>query len=232
VIRYRIVAPGCTLVAEAVTAMFAAAAGVGGGVGLPLVLVVGVGVGVGVAGLVALTTLPALPGLLPLAEPVPVTVGVGVGELAALVAAGELAGAVAEAELAAWVSVALAVPEAAGDAEADGELAARAVHVAPLVMTKRPVARPTVTGRECGDRMRTPCLLWLSRLENIPFGTVCHSEGSRCLLVTTAPIRHQNRHSTPPLRHTSPRIASASSRASRPRAAPGLVVSRPNSPTV
>ncbi len=35
---------------------------------------------------------------------------------------------------------------------------ARAVPVTPLEITKRPVARPSVTGRACADRMRTPCL--------------------------------------------------------------------------
>jgi hypothetical protein len=211
------VAPGCTLVAEAVTLMSAAAAGVGvgvgvgvevgGGVALPVLPVLGVGVGVGVAGVVALITLPL---------PVGVGVGVGVAEVAAAVGVGEL--------VAATVAVELAGPEAAGDADADGDVAASAVPLTPLVMTNRPVARPTVTGRECAERMRTPCLSWLSRLKNILSGSVCHPGGSRCFLVTTAPIRHQNRHSTPPLRHTSPRIAAASSQASRPHVALGPVV--------
>jgi hypothetical protein len=179
------VAPGWTLVAEAVTAM--SATGLGVGVGVALVLVDGVGVGVGVAaGLVALTALPV--------GPVPVTVGVAVGELALAVgelaaAAGELAAAVAE--LVALTAAELTVPDADADAVAGGEVEASAVPVTPLVMTKRPVARPTVTGRECADRMRTPCLSWLSRLESILAGMLCQSGGSRCFLVVRASIRHQ-----------------------------------------
>jgi hypothetical protein len=179
------VAPGWTLVAEAVTAMSAT----GLGVGVALVLVDGVGVGVGVAaGLVALTVLPA--------GPVPVAVGVAVGELAVAVgelaaAEGELAAAVVE--LVALTAAELTVPDADADAEtvAGGEVEARAVPVTPLVMTKRPVARPTVTGRECADRMRAPCLSWLSRLESVLAGMLCQSGGSRCFLVARASIRHQ-----------------------------------------
>jgi hypothetical protein len=38
-------------------------------------------------------------------------------------------------------------------------VAARAEVVMPLEITKMPVAKPSVTGRECADRMRTtPCL--------------------------------------------------------------------------
>ena len=37
-------------------------------------------------------------------------------------------------------------------------VAPRAVPATPLEITKRPVARPSVTGRACADRMRTPCL--------------------------------------------------------------------------
>lgn len=37
-------------------------------------------------------------------------------------------------------------------------VAARADVVMPLDTTKMPVAKPSVTGRECADRMRTPCL--------------------------------------------------------------------------
>lgn len=179
-------APGWTLVAEAVTAM--SATGLGVGVGVALVLVDGVGVGVGVAaGFVALTVLPV--------GPVPVAVGVAVGELAVAVgelaaAAGELAAAVVElvavaveGELVALVAAELTVPDADAEAVAGGEVEARAVPVTPLVMTKRPVARPTVTGRECADRMRTPCLSWLSRLESVLAGMLCQSGGSRCLLV-------------------------------------------------
>ena len=183
-------APGWTLVAEAVTAM--SATGLGVGVGVALVLVDGVGVGVGVAaGFVALAVLPV--------GPVPVAVGelaVAVGELA--VAVGELAAAVVElvavaveGELVALVAAELTVPDADAEAVAGGEVEARAVPVTPLVMTKRPVARPTVTGRECADRMRTPCLSWLSRLESVLAGMLCQSGGSRCLLVVRGSIRHQ-----------------------------------------
>jgi hypothetical protein len=173
-------------VAEAVTAMSATALWVG--VGVALVLVEGVGVGVGVAaGVVALIVAPVGP------VPVPVAVGVAVGELA--VAVGELAAAVvelgawaADGELVALVAAELIVPDADADADAetvadgvvaDGVVVARAVPVTPLVMTKRPVARPTVTGRECADRMRTPCLLWLSRRESVLAVMLCQSGGSR-----------------------------------------------------
>jgi hypothetical protein len=54
------------------------------------------------------------------------------------------------------VAEALAEPEATGAAAAGGEPAAMAVPVTPVVMTNRPVARPTVTGRECADRISTP----------------------------------------------------------------------------
>jgi hypothetical protein len=95
-----------------------------------------------------------------------VLVGVGAGVVEAAVALGELAAWVALGELAASVAVAaweaVAVPEAAAEAVAVGEAAASAVPVTPLETMKRPVARPTVTGRECADRMRTPCL-WLLR---------------------------------------------------------------------
>ena len=52
----------------------------------------------------------------------------------------------------------LDAPVLDGVTEADGVVAAMAVPVIPLEITKRPVARPSVTGRACGDRMRTPCL--------------------------------------------------------------------------
>ncbi len=53
----------------------------------------------------------------------------------------------------------LDAPVADGMAVADGEAAARAVPLIALETTKIPVAaRPSVTGRACGDRMRTPCL--------------------------------------------------------------------------
>jgi hypothetical protein len=153
-------------VAEAVTAM--SATGLGVGVALVLVEGVGVGVGVGVA-----------------------AVGVALGELA--VAVGELAAGVVElgawaavGELVALVAAELTVPDADAEMEtvadgvvADGVVVARAVPVTPLVMTKRPVARPTVTGRECADRMRTPCLSWISRRESVLAEMLCQSGGSR-----------------------------------------------------
>jgi hypothetical protein len=189
------------LAAEAVTAMFAV--GAGGGVVLPEPVGVGVGVGVDVGGSVALTELPPEPE--PLLEPVLLGVGVGVALVAGSLALGELA----LGELDAWVAVALleaeelaaaeelAVEElveradADGLADADGETAAMAVPVTPLVITNRPVARPTVTGRECADRMRTPCLWLLSRLENVPFRTVCQSGCLGWLLIACVSIRHK-----------------------------------------
>ena len=218
--------------AEAVTAM--SAAGLGVGVGVALVLVEGVGVGVGVAaGVVALFVAPV--------GPVPVAVGVAVGELA--VADGELAAVVelgawaAEGELLALVAAELTVPDADAETVADavlldGVVVARAVPVTPLVMTKRPVARPTVTGRECADRMRTPCLSWLSRRESVLAGMLCQFGGSRCLLGVRASIRHQYQRPMPPLRHTSPHIVSASLPSVTSARAAGLVITRPNSPTV
>jgi hypothetical protein len=189
------------LAAEAVTAMFAV--GAGGGVVLPEPVGVGVGVGVDVGGSVALTELPPEPE--PLLEPVLLGVGVGVALVAGSLALGELA----LGELDAWVAVGLleaeelaaaeelAVEElveradADGLADADGETAAMAVPVTPLVITNRPVARPTVTGRECADRMRTPCLWLLSRLENVPFRTVCQSGCLGWLLIVCVSIRHK-----------------------------------------
>lgn len=51
------------------------------------------------------------------------------------------------------------VAVAVGAAVAVGVAAARAVPLIPLEMTKIPVAaRPSVTGRACGDRMKAPCL--------------------------------------------------------------------------
>ncbi len=214
-IRNSTVPPAWTLVAEAVTVT--SAAGVAGGLVLPEPVGVGVGVGVEVGGSVALTELPPEPELLE--EPVLLGVGVGVG--VALVV-----GPLALGELDAWVADALleaaevaAADEAAdeavdeleelaeradgdGLADADGETEAMAVPVTPLVITNRPVARPTVTGRECADRMRTPCLWLLSRLENVPFRTLCRSERSGWLLIVYVPIRHQNRCLMPPLPHT------------------------------
>ena len=198
--------PAWTEVAEAVTVMSAVGAA-GGGVVLPVPVGVGVGVGVEVGGSVALTELPE-----PEPPVEPVLLGVGVGVAVALVvgslalgelALGELAAEVADALLeAAGVAVAADRADADGLADADGETAAMAVPVTPPVITNRPVARPTVTGRECADRMRTPCLWLLSRLENVPFRTLCRSGRSGLLLIGDMPIRHQNRRLVPPLHHT------------------------------
>jgi len=194
-IRYRIVPPAWTLVVEAVTVTLAAPAGA-----VVLPLEVGVGVGVDVGGSVAVTEVPPEPELEPELVPVLLAVGVGVGvEVVVSVALGELdawvalalAGAEAadvaegadeavEAEEAAAVA---AVAEATGLAAADGAVAARAAPVTPLEITNRPVARPTVTGRECADRMRTPCLWLLSRLENVPPRTLCRSGRLGWLLI-------------------------------------------------
>ena len=214
-IRNSTVPPAWTLVVEAVTVTLAAPAGA-----VVLPLEVGVGVGVDVGGSVAVTEVPPEPELEPELVPVLLAVGVGVGvEVVVSVALGELdawvalalAGAEAadvaegadeavEAEEAAAVA---AVAEATGLAAADGAVAARAAPVTPLEITNRPVARPTVTGRECADRMRTPCLWLLSRLETVLSGTLCPSGGTGCLLVAYLSIRHQNRPLLPPPHHTS-----------------------------
>jgi hypothetical protein len=133
-----------------------------------------------------------------------VVVSVALGELVAWVALA-LAGAEAadEAEEAEEAAAVAAVAEAAGLAEAVGAVAAMAAPVTPLEITNRPVARPTVTGRECADRMRTPCLWLLSRLETVLSGTLCHSGGSSGVLVAYLSIRHQNRPLLPPPHHTS-----------------------------
>jgi hypothetical protein len=199
-IRNSTVPPAWTLVAEAVTVT--SAAGVAGGVVLPEPVGDVVGVGVEVGGSVAPTE---LPGPEPLAEPVLLGVGVGVGVALVVgsLALGELAAWVADALLeAAGVAAVAEEADADGLADADGETAAMAVPVTPLVITNRPVARPTVTGRECADRMRTPCLWLLSRLGNVPPWTLCRSGRSGCLLVGYVPIRHQNRLLVPPLHHT------------------------------
>ena len=163
------------MAAEAVTAM--SAVGAGGGVVLPEPVGVGVGVGVEVAGSVGPTELPPDPE--PLLEPVLLGVGVGVALVVGSLALGELdawvADALPEAAEVAAVAELAERAEADGLADADGETAAMAVPVTPLLITNRPVARPTVTGRECADRMRTPCLWLLSRLENVPSRTLCHS---------------------------------------------------------
>jgi hypothetical protein len=185
------------------------AVGSGGGVVLPEPVGVGVAVGVEVGGSVALTELPPEPALL--VEPVLLGVGVGVGVALVVgsLALGELDAWVADALLEAAVVAAAAelavradADGLAGAADADGAMAAMAVPVTPLVITNRPVARPTVTGRECADRMRTPCLWLLSRLENVPSRTLCRSGRSGRLLIAYVPIRHQNRRLVPPLHHT------------------------------
>ena len=140
------VLPGCTLLADAVTASK-------GFVGAGVLVPVGVGValvdGVGDVALVA----------------VGLGLGAAVGE-EDFTAVGVGAAASEEGSRAAGVGDAAAVLDGAGVADAlvaDGVgvavgVAARAVPVTPLEITKRPVARPSVTGRACADRMRTPCL--------------------------------------------------------------------------
>jgi hypothetical protein len=140
------VLPGCTLLADAVTASE-------GFVGAGVLVPVGVGValvdGVGDVALVA----------------VGLGLGVAVGE-EDFTAVGVGEAASEEGIRAAGVGDAAAVLGGAGVADAlvaDGVgvavgVAARAVPVTPLEITKRPVARPSVTGRACADRMRTPCL--------------------------------------------------------------------------
>ena len=212
-IRYRIVPPAWTLVVEAVTVTLAAPAGA-------VVLPLGVGVGVDVGGSVAVTVVPPEPELEPEVVPVLLGVGVGVGvELVvvsvalgaldawvALALAGAEAADVAEAadgaEEAEEAAAVAAVAEATGLADADGAVAAMAAPVTPLEITNRPVARPTVTGRECADRMRTPCLWLLSRLETVLSGKLCCYGRSGWLLVGYVPIRHQNRRLVPPLHYT------------------------------
>jgi hypothetical protein len=201
-IRNSTVPPAWTLVAEAVTVT--SAAGVTGGVVLPVPVGVGVGVGVEVGGSVGPTLL--LPDPEPLLVPVLLGVGVGVALVVGSLALGELDAWVADALLEAAEVAAVAElaerAEADGLADADGETAAMAVPVTPLVITNRPVARPTVTGRVCADRMRTPCLWLLSRLENVPFRTLCHSGSAGWLLIACVPIRQQNPRLAPPLHHT------------------------------
>jgi hypothetical protein len=143
------VLPGCTLLADAVTASE-------GFVVAGVLVPVGVGValvdGVGDVALVA----------------VGLGLGVAVGE-EDFTAVGVGEAAREEGIRAAGVGDAAAVLGGAGVADAlvaDGVgvavgVAARAVPVTPLEITKRPVARPSVTGRACADRMRTPCLCYL-----------------------------------------------------------------------
>ena len=182
--------------AEAVTAMSAA------GLAVPVPVALGVGVGVAVAvdelvGLGEVVALVVVGGVL-----LAVAEGVAVAELFVTAGDGEVVALVVA------LADALAVPDVDEVTRADGGLAAMAVPVTPLARTKTPVARPTVTGLECADRMRTPCLSWLSQLGNVLSGMLCHSGVSRCFLVEDASIRHQNRHPMPPLRHTSPQFAS------------------------
>jgi len=150
------VLPGCTVLVDAVTASEGfVGAGVLVPVGVGVRVRVGVGVGVALvdgAGEVALVAVELGLGSAVGEEGF---TGVGVGE-----AAGE------EGVGAARVGDATAVLDAGGVADAsvaDGVgvavgVAARAAPVTPLDITKRPVARPSVTGRAYADRMRTPCL--------------------------------------------------------------------------
>jgi hypothetical protein len=149
------VLPGCTLLADAVTASEGF-----DGAGVPVPLEVGVGLaladGVGDAALVGVE--PCVGSAV--GEEDFVAAGVdeaageedfvaaGVGDAAAVLDATEVADGAGAADALALDGVAVAV----------GVVAARAVPATPLEITKRPVARPSVTGRACADRMRTPCL--------------------------------------------------------------------------
>ena len=144
------VLPGRTLLADAVTASE-------GFVGAGVLVPVGVGVGVGVA---------LVDGVGDVAS---VAVGLGLGAAVGeedFTAVGVAEATGEEGIRAAGVGDAAAVLDGAGVADAlvaDGVdvavgVAARAVPVTPLEITKRPAARPSVTGRACADRMRTPCL--------------------------------------------------------------------------
>jgi hypothetical protein len=153
-IRNRMVPPGCTLFAEAVT-VTEGFVGVGVGVG------VGLGVGVGV-GLVAEgdgegEELGEAAGLLVAGEDV---LAAGLDDGVGLLDAAGLDAAVAVLDAAGLLDAAgaLDAPVLDGVTEADGVVAAMAVPVMPPEITKRPVARPSVSGRACGDRMRTTCL--------------------------------------------------------------------------
>lgn len=184
----RTVPPGCTLLSEAATARDGCVSvGVGDGDDVGLLLGGGLGLVVEV---------------LPLPEPDDVLpiVGVGVADAVAdalgLAAANGFAvleevvgldGFVLE-EVAELDGLAVELAELDGFtvvevAELDGftvvdgvavgvGVAAKAVAVTPLEITKRPVARPSVTGRVCADGIRTPCLCWLSRLGDLLFGIV------------------------------------------------------------
>ncbi len=157
------VLPGCTLLADAVTAsegFVGVCVGGGGGVVLADGLGVGwVAVGLGVGSATGVEDFGAA----------------GVGEVAeeadfAAAGVGEAAGAedstAAEVGDAAAVRDATEVADGAAVTDAlvlDGVgvavgVAAWATPATPLEITKKPVARPNVTGRACADRMRTPCL--------------------------------------------------------------------------
>ena len=150
----RTVLPGRTLLADAVTASE-------GFVGAGVLLPVGVGVGVALAdggGDAVWVAVWLFAGSAVGEEDV---TAVGVGEAAA-----EEDFRAAGAGDAAAVLEATRVADAAGVADASVldavgvavGVAAMAVPATPLEITKRPVARPSVTGRACADRMRTPCL--------------------------------------------------------------------------
>ncbi len=161
----RTVLPGCTVLADAVTASegFVGVSAGGGSVGVALadgsgdVIGVPAELGVGSAGGEEAF------GAARVGEAAEDEDfgAAGVGEAAE----GEDFGA-AEVDDAAEVLNATGVADGAAVADAlvlDGVgvavgVAPRAVPVAPLKITKRPVARPSVTGRACADRMRTPCL--------------------------------------------------------------------------
>jgi hypothetical protein len=134
-IRNRMVPPVCTDVADAETATLGFVGGVGVGVVVGGVVVGGGSVGVDVGPGAAEVT-------------VALDVGVGVGNVATGL----------DDAVGLDVAAVLDAPVVDGAAEAEGEAAAMAFPVMPLEMTKRPVARPSVTGLACGDRMRTPCL--------------------------------------------------------------------------
>jgi hypothetical protein len=155
VILKNTVLPGCTLLSEAVTLTVGFVGGVGVGVGVGVVdgvveggVVEGGVVEGGVAGLVGDAVGVARGRVDPAGVLVALAEVVVFGVLDAL------------AELDAFTALGAGV-EVDGFAVGDGVaavVAARADVVMPLEITKMPVAKPSVTGRECGDRMRTPCL--------------------------------------------------------------------------
>jgi hypothetical protein len=136
------------------------------GVGVVVGVVVGVGVGlgddVGVGDAVD-DGLAVTVWVLPPPEPDDVSLVVGLGDADAF--ADELADAdgFAVVEVAAELD-GLAVVDGVGvGVEAEAGVAAKAVAATPLEITKRPVARPSVTGRVYAGGIRTPYLWWLSR---------------------------------------------------------------------